>query len=454
MKKIWQEIIDKLRDLLNFGEDRMQEQVVIDSISSDVNFRGAKLWLLVIAVFVASLGLNINSTAVIIGAMLISPLMGPIIGMGLGVGINDYALFKRSLWNYLIATLFSVLTAMVYFQISPITEAQSELLARTTPSIYDVCIALCGGLAGIIALSNKSQRMGNVIPGVAIATALMPPLCTVGYGIATGSLTFVLGAFFLYLINSVFIALSTSVCVAFVLNFPKKVQVNKERGKKVTRIFGGIVIATIVPSIILTFSIVQSTIAEQRAKRFVEHELAIEDAHVVRHKYDHREKSLQVMLLGNSLDSANIRRIEKRLSDYKLDDVSLQIIQGSNSIEESEFIALLDSYQKNVYKYIDEHSLTSQDRKSPAASLSEQCIDIADTTLLSELQYFFPFVSDVVLSQGVSLSDFSRNVKEPSPRVIVEIDQTSSDEEKSKMEEWLTIRTGLSSDNIITYYSR
>lgn len=453
MKKIWQEIIDKLRDLLNFGEDRMQEQVVIDSISSDVNFRGAKLWLLVIAVFVASLGLNINSTAVIIGAMLISPLMGPIIGMGLGVGINDYALFKRSLWNYLIATLFSVLTAMVYFQISPITEAQSELLARTTPSIYDVCIALCGGLAGIIALSNKSQRMGNVIPGVAIATALMPPLCTVGYGIATGSLSFVLGAFFLYLINSVFIALSTSVCVAFILHFPKKIQVDRERGKKVTRIFGGIVIATIVPSIILTFSIVQSTIAEQRARRFVEHELSIENAHVVRHKYDHREKSLQVMLLGNSLDSANIRRIEKRLSDYKLDDVSLQIIQGSNSVEESEFIALLDSYQKNVYKYIDEHSLATLGQGSSTASLAEQCIEVADTTLLSELRYFFPFVSDVVLSQGVSLSDFSQNVKQPSPWIIVEIDQTSSDEEKSKMEEWLTIRTGLSSHSIITYYS-
>ena len=157
------------------------EEETIQQISSGVTFHGANLWILVFAIFIASLGLNVNSTAVIIGAMLISPLMGPIVGMGLSVGINDSRLLSRSLKNYLVATTISVITATIYFLLTPLTEAQSELLARTSPTLYDVLIALCGGAAGILALSVGGK--GNVIPGVAIATALMPPLCTAGYGL-------------------------------------------------------------------------------------------------------------------------------------------------------------------------------------------------------------------------------------------------------------------------------
>ena len=157
-------------------QEKEDEEETIESLKKGVEFRGTNLWVLIFAIFLASLGLNTNSTAVIIGAMLISPLMGPIMGFGLGLGIADFDLVKRSLRNYLTATLFSVVTATIYFLISPISEAQSELLARTSPTIYDVLIAFFGGLAGIVAGSTKSK--GNVIPGVAIATALMPPLCT------------------------------------------------------------------------------------------------------------------------------------------------------------------------------------------------------------------------------------------------------------------------------------
>ena len=169
------------------------EEETIQQISSGVTFHGANLWILVFAIFIASLGLNVNSTAVIIGAMLISPLMGPIVGMGLAVGINDSRLLSRSLKNYLVATTISVITATIYFLLTPLTEAQSELLARTSPTLYDVLIALCGGAAGILALSVGGK--GNVIPGVAIATALMPPLCTAGYGLAMGNFSFFFGAF-------------------------------------------------------------------------------------------------------------------------------------------------------------------------------------------------------------------------------------------------------------------
>ena len=186
-----------LRQYFDMSENREKEEDVVKDITSGVTFKGANLWILICAVFIASLGLNINSTAVIIGAMLISPLMGPILGMGLAVGIDDLPLLRRAVKNYMVATIISIITATIYFFLSPYQGVQSELLARTEPTIYDVLIAFFGGAAGIVAASVKDK--GNVIPGVAIATALMPPLCTAGYGIATGNLAFFCWCFFIVL---------------------------------------------------------------------------------------------------------------------------------------------------------------------------------------------------------------------------------------------------------------
>lgn len=166
-------------------DDKADDTMIDESLRAGVELRGATPWILMFAIFVASIGLNVNSTAVIIGAMLISPLMGPIMGIGYGIGIYDFALIRKSVGNLLIATLISLLTSTVYFALSPLTEAHSELLARTSPTIWDVLIALFGGFAGIIGVTRKEKT--NVIPGVAIATALMPPLCTAGYGLANGN---------------------------------------------------------------------------------------------------------------------------------------------------------------------------------------------------------------------------------------------------------------------------
>ena len=185
-----------LRDRFDLGEDGALQDEVVDNICRGVDFRGTNLWVLIFATFVASLGLNVNSTAVIIGAMLISPLMGPIMGMGLSVGINDFDLLKRSVRNFGFMVLVSILTSTLYFVVSPLSGAQSELLARTVPTTYDVLIAFFGGLAGIVAQSRR-DRTSTVIPGVAIATALMPPLCTAGYGLATLQLNYFLGASYL-----------------------------------------------------------------------------------------------------------------------------------------------------------------------------------------------------------------------------------------------------------------
>jgi len=180
-------------DKFKLHAEKEDLQTVISNIDAGVVFRGTNLWVLIFAIFVASLGLNVNSTAVIIGAMLISPLMGPIMGIGLGMGINDVALLRKAVYNYSIATGVALATSTVFFLLSPLDDAHSEILARTSPNIYDVLIALFGGFAGILATSSRQK--GNVIPGVAIATALMPPLCTAGYGIATLQFSYFIGAF-------------------------------------------------------------------------------------------------------------------------------------------------------------------------------------------------------------------------------------------------------------------
>ena len=191
-----------LTHYLDMSQDREEEAASVEAIRAGVEFKGSTILILVFAIFIASLGLNTNSAAVIIGAMLISPLMGPIMGIGLGLGINDYELIKRSFRNLAVATLFSVITSTIYFWVSPLNEARSELLARTSPTIYDVLIAFFGGLAGIVAMSSKQK--GNVLPGVAIATALMPPLCTAGFLLFFRSVLFVFHQFGFYCVRNDF----------------------------------------------------------------------------------------------------------------------------------------------------------------------------------------------------------------------------------------------------------
>ena len=222
-----------IKQYFNSLPDKNEERDTIIQITDGISFKGSNLWILIFAILIASLGLNVNSTAVIIGAMLISPLMGPITGMGLSIGINDLQLLKRSFKNYLVMVVIAVITATLYFLITPLKEAQSELLSRTSPTLYDVLIAICGGAAGIIALSTKGK--GNVIPGVAIATALMPPLCTAGYGLASANWSYFWGAFYLFFINTVFISLSTFAGVKM-LRFNTKQFDNVAQLKKVHRL--------------------------------------------------------------------------------------------------------------------------------------------------------------------------------------------------------------------------
>ncbi|MGX8712977.1 MAG: DUF389 domain-containing protein [bacterium] len=305
--------------------DKEDEQAVIEQVRGGVVFRGTNLWILMFAILIASLGLNVNSTAVIIGAMLISPLMGPIIGMGLSVGISDIELLKHALKNYGIATLISIVTATLYFYISPLGEAQSELLARTSPTLYDVLIAFCGGAAGVLALTTKSK--GQVIPGVAIATALMPPLCTAGYGLATAQWSYFFGAFYLFFINTVFIATATFFGVKL-LRFHTKTSANLEAMRKGRRVISTIVIVTLIPAAIMTVNIVRRNVVENNVNQFVKAELSHSGTHIL--SVQMQNDTLRVVAVGKEITEEEVSGAQGRMKYYGLDDMDLLVIQAGN----------------------------------------------------------------------------------------------------------------------------
>ena len=323
-ESLWKNI----KGYFNALPDKENETEFIKQISNGVTFHGANLWVLIFAIFIASLGLNVNSTAVIIGAMLISPLMGPIIGMGLAVGIDDFDLLKRSVKNYLLATVISVITATIYFTISPLSEAQSELLARTSPSLYDVLIAIFGGAAGILALSTKGK--GNVLPGVAIATALMPPLCTAGYGLAVGKYSFFFGALYLFFINTVFIALSTFIGVRM-LRFQRRAFADAAALQHVRKYIIVIVVLTMIPATYMTTQIIRESIQDNNTQQFVKNELTLKGTQIISYKRNDESKTIRIVAVGENIGEDAIEQAQKKLKKYSLEDYKLVIIQGSQA---------------------------------------------------------------------------------------------------------------------------
>ena len=326
-KNLFKQIQGVFKYRFNLDDDKATETDVIENIKKAVEFKGINLWTLIFAIFVASIGLNVNSTAVIIGAMLISPLMGPIMGIGIGAGIFDFDLIKKSAKNLLIATFIGLIASTIYFLISPLNYAQSELLARTSPTIWDVLIAFFGGLAGIVASSRK--KYNNVIPGVAIATALMPPLCTAGFGLATGQLSYFLGAFYLYLINSVFISISTFLIVRF-LKYKPATYVNPETAGKVRKWVVTIAILTIIPSLYLAYFFVRNEIFIQNANRFISEEVSSSNLSLIQRKIQPEKNQIHLSVIG----AANIDSIKQLLElkkvKYNLERASI-IIKSSST---------------------------------------------------------------------------------------------------------------------------
>lgn len=324
----WASLKKFLFELFDIRTDSDRD-ATIDAVKKDISFKGHTAWILIFSIFVASIGLNVSSTAVVIGAMLISPLMGPIVGIGLAVAINDVETLRRSLINLGVMVFLSVLTAFLYFKLSPLTEETPELIARTYPTILDVLIAIFGGL-GLIVAKTKSGTIASVIFGVAIATALMPPLCTVGYGLAVGNASYAGGALYLFSINAVFIALSTFI-VSKILQFPLVRYANSKRRRRTAQIASIIAIAVMVPSIYLFIKLLDQQVFENRTKEFVKTIIRYEGAEVLKYTHDYKARNIDVYLIGQPVPQAKIKEWFSELEHTeKLENVKLRIYQGAD----------------------------------------------------------------------------------------------------------------------------
>lgn len=443
------EMIDRAGYYFNLMPDKEDEHEIVEQISSGVSFRGAQLWVLIFAIFIASLGLNVNSTAVIIGAMLISPLMGPIIGMGLAVGTNDLDLLRRAAKNFGVATLISVLTATLYFLITPLSDAQSELLARTSPTLYDVLIAFCGGAAGIIALCTRGK--GNVIPGVAIATALMPPLCTAGFGLATGHLFYFLGAFYLFFINTVFIALATY-CGVRLLHFHRHEFQSPEKARKAHHYLMAIIVVTMLPATYMTIRIVHQHIFDNNIRRFIKTELSQRGTQIISNDIDKDSLKLRIVAVGREITESKRIGAEHRMAQYGMSGYRLNIIQGTQSdsllMLNNELSHLSTSrehdHQQLVHLTAENTSLTQQ--------LAEyKRLELLSEEIRQEMGTLFPQVSHFSLSQ---VKEVSRDTTASCSYVAAIIQATDSRHlaqiDIHKLHDWL--QTRVKADSLVVIH--
>ena len=437
-----QALTSTIRYYFSVNKDISDLHQTAEGIRSGAEFKGANLWVLIFAIFIASLGLNTNSTAVIIGAMLISPLMGPIIGMGLAAGISDFALMKKSLRNYAVATVISIITATLYFATSPLSEAQSELLARTSPTIYDVFIAIFGGAAGILALSTRGNT--NVIPGVAIATALMPPLCTAGFGLASGNWLYFLGAFYLYFINTVFFAFATYVGVRM-MRFPTKSFPDKSREKKVQRYLLTVIIVTMCPSIYMTYTIVRQTIFSANVNNFIQTEMSQMGATVISKETDYKSQEISLTLIGRELSERQQDSLRGFLKRYHLENARLTFIQGYHS-KQLPVQQILSAEQSKT-------ALLTEQHNKEVRSLKEQLRYYENFQQLSldlrpEVAILFPQTSDLHLAPVLTPAHDSVKA-DTFVLATTRVKSKLSAEERTQLQRWLQQRIATDSLQLV-----
>lgn len=424
-----------LKYRFNLDDDKAEETEIIESIKKNIEFRGTNLWTLIFAIFIASIGLNVNSTAVIIGAMLISPLMGPIMGIGLGLGIFDFQLIKRAFKNLLVAVTISLITSTIYFAITPLHEAQSELLARTTPTIWDVLIALAGGLAGIVASSRK--HISNVIPGVAIATALMPPLCTAGYGLGTGNIYYFIGAFYLFLINCVFISISTFIIVRF-LKFRPANYVNKETETKVRKYIWGIAILTILPSILLAYRFVQQEFFKQKIQDFINKEIRSKNLYIIDKTVTPNNRTLKLVIYGENLTDSISKEIISRKKNYGLEESTIIIEKTLDTNQK-----VIPSREFKPSENIElERQLMEKDFKIATLStqLKQQQQTIAnDTAIYKEFTALFGQPEELLVTTTLLINENSKI--DSVTFVYYSMNRKKKKIDQKQLESWLKERT-------------
>jgi uncharacterized hydrophobic protein (TIGR00271 family) len=362
--------------LFSLRSDQAENETIDAAIRDNARLAGTNLWVLIFAIIIASVGLNVNSTAVIIGAMLISPLMGPIIGIGYGASIHDYAFIRQCFRHLALFVGISLLASTLYFLLTPLKIAHSELFARTSPTLWDVLIAFFGGAAGMVGLTRKEKT--TLIPGVAIATALMPPICTAGFGLATGQPRFFLGAFFLFLINAVFIALAT-LTIARILRLPEHSfpdEATRQRGR---HIIGTAIALTLIPSVYLAYQLVQAEIFTANAKRFVSVTVdSRDDVTLLARQIDPQSRSIVLTALGMDATEALEKTLNERLSAHGLAGATLKIRHPSK--EKIDLGKLKQEMHQDVLRST---AMTGEQNAARIAALEARLV--ASNTTLADL---------------------------------------------------------------------
>ena len=429
-----------VRERFNLREDKADDTEIESRIREGAELRGANSWILIFAIFVASVGLNVNSTAVIIGAMLISPLMGPIMGAGLGVAVYDFDLVKRSLTNLLIATFISLVVSALYFLITPLQQAQSELLARTTPTLWDVLIAMFGGLAGIVGITRKEKS--NVIPGVAIATALMPPVCTAGFGFATRQWHYFGGAIYLYAINCVFIALATIIGIR-ALRLKRHGFPTPAVEKRVKSILFVLALGTSVPSVYLALNLVRDELFKSKAQSFITKEFIFPNAQVVDARIDPEKHIINLSLVGEPVTPVMLKNIEARLAGANLDGTKITLNQmGDNRVDvtalKSSLLAdLLRESQDTVRKR------DAQLEKLGAELAARNAVLGQSGDMAGELRKLYPEVSKVMLGEGMDVAADGRSQRAMYLNIVTR--GTLPEVTRQRIGDWFKVRIKMDS---------
>ncbi len=420
-------LMGKIVDFFNLHQGEDKKERVLENVTANISFRGANLWILACAIVVASVGLNVNSTAVIIGAMLISPLMGPIVGAGFALGTYDFGLLKKSLKNLLIATLVSLFVSYLYFLLSPFKEAQSELLARTSPNIYDVLIAFFGGLVGVIAITRVEK--GNPIPGVAIATALMPPLCTAGYGLAIGNISYFGGAMYLYTINCFFICISTFVIVKF-LKYPSVEFLNEGKKKRITRTITLMIFVMIVPSSYLAYALLQEKKFTQNVNNFIQVELVQKGYTLIYEKtaFKRSPKKVEVAFLDKKFTSAELADLKSKMKTYNLENTELLIRQDSTDLKR-DILAEINKRSDNV----SEKDILIQNLRKDLATYK-----FDDQDLVREISILFPSVTP--FSIGKQLTVLNVDSMQMETVLLYGGKEMLPEAEHKKLKDWLAMK--------------
>ena len=417
----------EINKYFNIHFERADDATIAKRLIGGAKIKGPALVILILSIFIASIGLNMNSTAVVIGAMLISPLMGPILAIGFGFATLNFTVAKSGILRLSVQITIAVLASALYFYISPVQTATSELLARTEPNIFDVFIAIFGGLAGIIGQTRKT--LDNVIPGVAIATALMPPLCTAGYGLASGNWTYFFGASYLFFINAFFIFFAAFIVLKGVYRLPFHEQA-EERIRRNQLIFLVIGLIMAIPSIYAGYDMTIKYTESNHLEQFIKNDINQDGRRqVIDYSLDRKNKLVDIVAIGVPVTSEEQAQLDDKLQkDDYLQPYTLRFVTSVDEKKSNMDKVNSNKSSENLEKYKNMSNLYQ-----PTYQLVSETINTMKTTD-AEAKALFPFVSKV---EGMPLIDNLEEPKASRYMVIIHTTSTVSDADLARIKAWL-----------------